>query len=381
MRKKIALFHPWIKSRGGAERVVLEIAKSKRFDVDVYTWVYDSENTFSDFKDVNVKVIAPRFLKRMSRMHILRGLFLFVGLFGKIPLEKYDKFLISTSGVGEFVALRNRKLGKTYAYIHTPLREVDDKIISWNLKNKYQNRFFSRFLYMLSIKMYKILEAISWKNIDFVIFNSNLSLSRAQKRNLVLNKNFSIIYPPIDYKRFRYKVKETKKQFFYLSRLNPPKRQDVLVEAWKKFSKKHPEYKLILIGTPDNKKYVRYLEKLSGNLPSIEIIKNADDKEVSKIVSQSEAGIFLGYQEDFGIVPIEIISSGKPLIAVDEGGYVDIIKNNELFYKIKERHDNKKMINEINNSLEKFVLHRKKYKNSIKIKKYNFMKELETSLM
>jgi len=44
-------------------------------------------------------------------MHILRGMFLPMSLFGKIPLEKYDKFLISTSGVGEFISFRNYKEG------------------------------------------------------------------------------------------------------------------------------------------------------------------------------------------------------------------------------------------------------------------------------
>ena len=37
-QKKIALFHPWLKSRGGAERVVLEILKSNK-NIDLYTWV------------------------------------------------------------------------------------------------------------------------------------------------------------------------------------------------------------------------------------------------------------------------------------------------------------------------------------------------------
>ena len=41
---RIALFHPWIKSRGGAERVVLEFVKNSVHDVDLYTWVYDEES-------------------------------------------------------------------------------------------------------------------------------------------------------------------------------------------------------------------------------------------------------------------------------------------------------------------------------------------------
>ena len=59
-------------------------------------------------------------------------------------------------------------------------------------------------------------------------------------------------------------------------------------------------------------------------------------KELVKLYSNCLAGLFLGYQEDFGMVPLEIISYGKPLIAVDEGGYVNVIGD---FHKIKEKHN------------------------------------------
>ena len=45
---KIAVFHPWLKSRGGAERVVLEFMKNSQFEIDLYTWVYREEDTFDD---------------------------------------------------------------------------------------------------------------------------------------------------------------------------------------------------------------------------------------------------------------------------------------------------------------------------------------------
>ena len=82
---RIALFHPWLKSKGGAERVVLEFLKNTIHEVEVYTWVYLRESTFSEFKQFNVKVIAPKFFENFSNKFILRGLFLFTSLFSKIP--------------------------------------------------------------------------------------------------------------------------------------------------------------------------------------------------------------------------------------------------------------------------------------------------------
>src|SRR4030042_6998360 len=100
---RVALFHPWIKSKGGAERTILEIIKSKNFKIDLYTWIYEPERTFEEFKKYKINIIAPKLGRFLSRNYLLRGLFLPIALFFNIPLEKYDKFLISTSGVAEFI--------------------------------------------------------------------------------------------------------------------------------------------------------------------------------------------------------------------------------------------------------------------------------------
>ena len=91
---RIALFHPWIKSKGGAEKVILEFLKNTKHKTDVYTWIYDKENTFEEFKNFNIKIISPRFMQKLARTHFLRGLFLPISFFSKINLKKYDRFLI-----------------------------------------------------------------------------------------------------------------------------------------------------------------------------------------------------------------------------------------------------------------------------------------------
>jgi len=167
---RIALFHPWIKSRGGAEKVILEILKDKTHQIDIYTWVYDKENTFEEFEEFEINIIAPKIAQKFSRYYILRGLFFPIALFSKIPLKKYDIFLISTSGLAELITLRNYKPGKTFSYVHTILRASYSEDIMWNLKHRYKNSL-SKFLYLIAAKMYLKLEKISWKKIDVAIFN------------------------------------------------------------------------------------------------------------------------------------------------------------------------------------------------------------------
>lgn len=379
--EKIALFHPWIKSKGGAEKVVLELLEKSKHKFEIYTWVYDKENTFSEFKKYKIHILAPKFSEKFSRMHILRGLFFPLTLFKKIPLEKYEKFLISTSGLAEFITFRNYKKGKTYAYVHTPLRDANKKIINWNLNNRYKGNLLKKFFYLISVKIYKFFEKIAWKKLDVIIFNSELSESRAKESNLLKNQKIKIIYPPIDISRFRNLKSKKGKNFIYISRLNSPKRQDILIKAWNNFSKKNKEYKLLLIGTPDNKEYYQELLNLSKKNSTIKIISNISNKEMDKIIENSVAGIFLGYQEDFGIVPLEIINAKKPLLAVDEGGYVKLIENHPLFYKIKEKHNSEEMVKEVERALVSFVSKKKTEKrNPKKIKTNNFIKKIDEIL-
>jgi len=373
---KIALFHPWLKSRGGAERVVLEILEKSKHKIEVYTWVYEPENTFEEFKNYKINIIAPRIVKKFSRLFLLRGLFLFANLFKRIPLEKYDLFLISTSGVGEFITFKNYKPGKTFAYIHTPLRDANKKIVQWNLNNKYKDKKITKLIYLISVKIYRYLEKKAWKKLDVIIFNSDLSRKRAEEHGLIRDKKIKIISPVLNLPKRDIKNKRKGNYFVYISRLNPPKRQDVLIKAWKGFVKKYPKMKLLIVGTSENKKYIRKLEKLSKETKNVIIRTDIKDKERLELIHNSKAGLFLGYLEDFGIVPFEIISAGKPLLAVNEGGYVSLIKDHPLFYEIKEKSDNDEMINEIKESLEKFMKSKPKKVNK-KIEMKNFAEEID----
>lgn len=378
---RIALFHPWIKSRGGAEKVILEILKDKNNEVDIYTWVYDKKNTFEEFEEFRINVIAPKIAEKISRYYILRGLFFPITLFSKIPLKKYDVFLVSTSGLAELITLRNYKPGKTGAYVHTILRASHSGDMKWNLKHRYKDPF-SKFFYLIAIRIYLGLEKISWKKIDVAIFNSELSFQRTKKHDLINGKKTHIIHPPIDVEKFK-KLKVKKGNYFlYISRFHPMKRQDILIKAWSEFTKKYPEYRLILAGNIENKKYFKYMKKLAHHTKNIEIKTNVQDKESLKLFAGCLAGIFIPFIEDFGIVPFEILATGKPLIAVNRGGYVDLIKKIPQVTLINEKYNEKEMVKETLRGLEMFLKSKIKPKKIIieDISSQNFIKKLNKIL-
>jgi len=380
---KICLFVPWLKSRGGAEATILAFLKNTEHEVDIYTWIYDKEKTFPEFKNYFVKTIAPPYFKSVSRLFLLRSLVLLFSKFPKGVIDYYDLVLISTSGIAELVLLRNRPK-KTVFYCHTILRAANPEDVRWYSDNKYKNPI-SKLIYIIGVKVYNYLEKKSWKYVDQVIFNSKLSQERAERKGLLKEgTSINIIYPPIKLDKFNWKTPKDFRgeYFFYPSRFNLPKRQELLIDAWKEFQKKHPKEALIMAGSVEKQEYLGYLKNKAKGL-NITFFSNVTDEGMLALYHGCKAGIFIPFVEDFGIVPFEFISLGKPLIAVDRGGYVSLIEDYPYYFTVIERVDDYLMIQEINKALEEFlntrIINRKEYKAKILSEK-EFAREVDKCL-
>lgn len=358
-KPKIAVFHPWIKSRGGGERVILEFLKDPDYEIDVYTWIYEKDKTFEEFENFKIHVIAPKIARLFSRKYLLRGLFLPIALFSKIPLNKYDLFLISSAGLGELIALKNYKPNKTLCYSYTILRAAHMHEFKWNLKHRYNN-LLHKLLYVSAVKFYNIFERLSWKKIDMAFFDSSLVLKRAESKNLIKSKKKWVVYPPVDIFKFKKLKTKTEPYFLYAARFNFNKRQDLLIKAWTEFVKKNPSFKLILAGNIENKRYFEKLTELSKKTKNVEIKTNVKEPELLKLMANCLAFVFIPFMEDFGITPFEVLATGKPLICVDKGGFMELIKDNKNIFKIKEKFYEKEMVDEINKGLEYFLKNKKK---------------------
>ena len=121
-------------------------------------------------------------------------------------------------------------------------------------------------------------------------------------------RDAEVIYPPVDCQRFR--LSEDAGEFYLVvSALTPYKRVDLVVEAANRLG-----VRLVVVGSGPEE---RRLRALAG--PTVEFLGWRADAEVAELYARCRALLFPGV-EDFGIVPLEAMASGRPVVAFDQGG-------------------------------------------------------------
>ena len=148
---------------------------------------------------------------------------------------------------------------------------------------------------------------------DFFIANSEYIAKRIRK---IYNRESIVINPPVDLKNFEFSAK---KDDFYLtaSRFVPYKRIDIIAEAFSKM----PDKKLVIVGSgPDEDK----IKRKSGS--NIEFTGYLNGEKYKDYMKRAKGFVFAA-EEDFGIVVIEALASGTPVIALNKGGTAETIKD------------------------------------------------------
>ncbi|NIO20360.1 MAG: glycosyltransferase [Candidatus Aenigmarchaeota archaeon] len=331
---KIALYHAWIYGKGGGERIILELLKHSNHDITVFTNHYTPDTTYPEFRKYDIKV-----LKSLPIIgDLFRGIsFSLLAAISKIPLEEYDALVISTGGVAEFILFRNHSK-PTLGICLTPLRAAHDPLL-FREKIKSKN-LLSRNMYKLGVKVYKYFEKRAWKHFDRVLCISKNSLSRVLDGGLLEKNRTEILYPGADIGNF--KPGKYEHYFLYPSRFSYHKRQELAINAFLDFKKKHgTDFKLMLAGgvNPESLEYFEKIKRMASESKDIIVRKDVENREWLSLYSNCYAVLFCALNEDWGIVPIEAGASKKPVISVDEGGPRESIKQGKTGLLVPARPD------------------------------------------
>lgn len=352
-KTKIAIFVPWIKSKGGVERTILRFIEDKKYEWDIYTFFYDKNKTFQEFQKFNVILIG----QAKTEGFFAKGINLFLKLiFTKIEnIEDYDIFIVSTAGIAEFITFRNKNK-KTIALCHTPLR------VAHTMYEYYKNQSLRNKLTLpIIIPFYRKLEKMAWKRINYAIVLSQEVKKRIIQYQLLKENKIFNIGPSVNYSKIKNKNIKTKKIIFYPSRFIRYKRQDLAVKAFNLSGISKRGFKLIIAGFVEDKEYFKEIKSMENE--SISVVGNITEEKLNEIYSNCYATLFLAINEDTGLTPLESLAYGKPVISVNEGGPTEFIKNevNGLLVNADEKDiadalkniTNKKLYNKLKNGAKK----------------------------
>ena len=306
--QRIAIVHDFLTSYGGAERVLQAICKLYP-EAPVYTLLADGELTQTHFPSTRIRTSwlakLPSFLRRRPRLLLL----LFPAAIESFDLREYD-LVISSSGAWS-KGLVTRLHTKHIAYLHSPMRFAWDKHKSYlqDLGLSLPFRIFGRF----ALSYLRIWDFQAADRPDVLLANSNFTQRRIEK---YYRKPSVVIYPGIQMAESVEVSKEELERSYFLvvSRLTKAKKVDVVIEAMNKLG-----LPLVVVGVGPEK---ATLEGLAGKTVTF---KGAVTDAELQILYQGARALIIPSEEDFGLVAVEALATGTPVIASSQGGVREIV--------------------------------------------------------
>ncbi len=312
---------------GGAERIVLKIAQ--HYKAGIYTAEYSRGSTFPEFADLDIHVVGkPMLSKMLPYGRVMQGLNYGMSFYNLKISEDYD-VINAHIAPSHWIKHKNDRV---IWYCHTPLRDIYDLYeYRLSLKKAYQKP-----VHVLGAKGVRSIDRRIVKRIDFIFANSSNTKSRISK--YYGREDAVVLNGGIDYKL--YKDMGDGKYFFYPSRISQNKRQDYAIRAFSIFKRKVKGYRLILSGAVSKDdsyaSYYRQVREEAKAVGDIDIIENPTDSRLRSLLSHSTAVLYTPINEDYGLVPLEAMASGKPVISVNEGGPRDTIVDGKTGYLVND---------------------------------------------
>lgn len=337
---KIAIIHDWLVINAGAEKVLKEIIELYPH-ADVFSLV-DFLNKDDRKEILNNKFAKTTFIQNLpfSKKHFRKYLFLFPKAIESFKLNDYDLVISSSWAVAKGVKTNQKQLHISYYQARNMKYIWDENELYFTGIKKFIKPFILNYLREFDIK--------SSKNADYIISNSNFVKSWVKNK---YKRDSIVIYPPVDTKNFQ--LCEHKEDYYLsVARFVPYKKIKLLTQAFNEM----PNKKLILIG--DGEEF-NEIKKIANK--NISLLGYKNSKELVPFMQKAKAFLYAAV-EDFGIVPIEAMSCGTPVIALNKGGTAETVRN-----KVTGIHFEEQLIEDIINAVEKFDKESFNYKEISKI--------------
>lgn len=304
---RVALAHDYLTQRGGAERVVLALARAFP-DAPLYTSLYDPDGTFEEFAAADIRTSPLNSLQLLRHRHRL-ALPLLAPTFSRLQITA-GVTVCSSSGWAHGAPVTGRKV----VYCHAPAR--------WLYQRE---RYLGHAGPVARAGLATLRGPLErWDRKAALSADRYLANSTWIAREIwrVYGLEAEVLHPPvtIDVAAPQQPVAGIEPGFILcVSRLLPYKNVEAVVAA---FERPHSE-RLVVVG--DGPEEAR-LRRVAGRNASF--AGSVGDAELRWLYQNARCLITASY-EDFGLTPVEAAAFGKPTAALRFGGFLDTIREGE----------------------------------------------------
>lgn len=301
---RVAIIHYWLVGMRGGEKVVEALCEMYP-QADIFTHVYVPEMVSDRIRQHRV---IPTFVNALPRASTMYKTYLPLMPLAleQLDLRGYDLVISSEFGPAKGIIVPPEAVH--VCYCHTPMRYI------WNMYHDYRQSagWLARRM-MPSLTHYlRMWDVSSAMRVDSFVANSTTVAGRIRR---YYGADSIVIHPPVDIDAFSpVSPAEVSDYFLMVGELVSYKRPDLAVRAFNEM-----KLNLVVIGGGEMLDEIR---QLAG--PTVKVLGSQPFDVLKQHYARCRALIFPG-EEDFGMVPVEAMASGRPVVAYGRGGAVETV--------------------------------------------------------
>lgn len=331
---KVAIIHYWLVNMRGGERVIEAICEMYP-EADIFTHVYVPESVSDTIRKHKIFTTFIQKLPWSAKLY-QNYLPLMPLAIEQLDLRGYDLVISSESGPAKGVIVDPE--AKHLCYCHSPMRYL------WDMYPDYlaASGWFKRLLIPVLTHYLRHWDRSTSTGVDVFVANSHFVAKRIKR---YYGRNSIVIPPPVDTGSFVIS-NDIGDHYLMLGQLVSYKRPDLAVAAFKESGRK-----LVVIGEGE------MLDSLKDcNCDNIIFLGKQPNEVVQRYLTHCRALIFPG-MEDFGIVPVEAMAAGRPVIAYGRGGALDSVVDGKtgVFFDVQSPEALNAAIDRFENQCADFV--------------------------